>query len=79
MSATGISDRSSAVKALSTWANHGVIKEKSENSFVLLERAEEETEGMIEKDDDEPPGGFYEESRLDEELICLCVLRYGLR
>ncbi|RXW21342.1 hypothetical protein EST38_g4511 [Candolleomyces aberdarensis] len=41
ISAVGNVDRSSAVKALSTWANKGVIKEQGENSFILLERAEE--------------------------------------
>lgn len=34
-------DRSSALKALATWVNLGVLKEDTENSFRLLERAEE--------------------------------------
>ncbi|KAF6754957.1 hypothetical protein DFP72DRAFT_898132 [Ephemerocybe angulata] len=34
----------SAVKALATWANMGVIKEQNENTFVLLEQAEDGAE-----------------------------------
>lgn len=40
----GSVDRSAAVKALTTWVNMGVLKEHVENSFVLLERAEEGVE-----------------------------------
>ncbi|KAF5335326.1 hypothetical protein D9611_011711 [Ephemerocybe angulata] len=42
--AVGGVDRSSAVKALGTWANMGVIKEQNENTFVLLEQAEDGAE-----------------------------------
>ncbi|KAF6754942.1 hypothetical protein DFP72DRAFT_1068086 [Ephemerocybe angulata] len=42
--AVGNVDRSSAVKALSTWTNMGVIKEQNENTFVLLEQAEDGAE-----------------------------------
>lgn len=41
MGAAGTITRSAAVKALSTWVDHGVLKEDPENTFVLLERAEE--------------------------------------
>ncbi|EAU93610.2 ubiquitin-protein ligase [Coprinopsis cinerea okayama7 len=34
-------DRASAIKALATWVNMGVLKEAEENVFVLLEREEE--------------------------------------
>ena len=30
-----------AIKALSTWVDHGVLKEDPENTFILLEKAEE--------------------------------------
>lgn len=36
----GSVDRSSALKALATWVDLGVIKEDTEHSFRLLERAE---------------------------------------
>ena len=38
-------DRSAAFKALVTWVNMGVLKEDPENTFVLLERAEEDVSG----------------------------------
>jgi len=41
----GSVDRSSALKALVTWVDLGVLKEDSENSFRLLEVAEEATPG----------------------------------
>ena len=41
----GSVDRSSALKALVTWVDLGVLKENSENSFQLLEVAEEATPG----------------------------------
>lgn len=49
-------DRAALVKGLATWANMGVLKETSENSFVLLETKED-----MEEDDDRgfappPPG-----------------------
>ena len=37
--------RSAAFKALVTWVNMGVLKEDLENTFVLLERAEEDVSG----------------------------------
>ncbi|KJA24366.1 hypothetical protein HYPSUDRAFT_38802 [Hypholoma sublateritium FD-334 SS-4] len=39
--AVGSVTRSAAIKALSTWVDHGVLKEDPENTFILLERAEE--------------------------------------
>ncbi|KAF8157822.1 hypothetical protein B0H34DRAFT_656905 [Crassisporium funariophilum] len=39
--AVGSIDRGSAIKALSTWVDHGVLKEDPENTFNLLEKAEE--------------------------------------
>lgn len=41
----GSVDRSSALKALETWVDLGVLKEDVENSFRLLEIAEEATPG----------------------------------
>jgi len=41
----GSVDRSSALKALVTWVDLGVLKEDTENSFRLLEVAEEPTPG----------------------------------
>ncbi|KAJ3503214.1 hypothetical protein NLJ89_g8534 [Agrocybe chaxingu] len=41
MKAVGSVARSAAVKALSTWVDHGVLKEDPENTFILLEREEE--------------------------------------
>lgn len=41
----GSVDRSSALKALATWVDLGVLKEDTENSFRLLEVAEEATPG----------------------------------
>ena len=38
-------DRSAAFKALVTWVNMGVLKEDPENTFMLLERAEEDVSG----------------------------------
>ena len=38
-------DRSAAFKALVTWVNMGVLKKDLENTFVLLERAEEDVSG----------------------------------
>ncbi|KAF9030639.1 hypothetical protein BJ165DRAFT_1332166, partial [Panaeolus papilionaceus] len=34
-------DRSAALKALATWIDHGVIKEDPENTFILLEHADD--------------------------------------
>ncbi|KAF4617681.1 hypothetical protein D9613_006296 [Agrocybe pediades] len=39
--AVGSVDKSAAIKALSTWVDHGVLKEDPEYTFNLLERAEE--------------------------------------
>ncbi|KJA15706.1 hypothetical protein HYPSUDRAFT_48102, partial [Hypholoma sublateritium FD-334 SS-4] len=39
--AVGSVTRSAVIKALSTWVDHGVLKEEPENTFILLERAEE--------------------------------------
>lgn len=47
MQAVGNVDRSSAVKALSTWANMGVVKEQEDGTFILLEHAEEDTGMMV--------------------------------
>jgi len=41
----GSVNRSSALKALATWVDLGVLKEDTENSFRLLEVAEETTPG----------------------------------
>ncbi|PPR07923.1 hypothetical protein CVT24_000903 [Panaeolus cyanescens] len=41
ISAVGKVDRSAALKALATWIDHGVIKEDPENTFILLEHAEQ--------------------------------------
>jgi hypothetical protein len=41
----GSVDRSSALKALVTWVDLGVLKEDTENSFRLLEVAEDVTPG----------------------------------
>jgi len=40
-SSVGSIDRGAAIKALSTWVDHGVLKEDPENTFILLEKAEE--------------------------------------
>ena len=40
-SRVGPIDRSTALKALVTWMNLGVLKEDKENTFTLLEVAEE--------------------------------------
>lgn len=63
IAAVGNVDRSSAVKALSTWANKGVIKEQGENSFVLLERAEEgasDEDGLL----SEEAGSYFHQSMI---------------
>lgn len=44
VNAVGSVDKSAAIKALSTWIDHGVLKEDPENTFNLLERAEERGE-----------------------------------
>lgn len=36
----GSIDRGAAIRALSTWVDHGVLKEDPENTFILLEKAE---------------------------------------
>jgi anaphase-promoting complex subunit 2 len=41
ISSVGSIDRGAAIKALSTWVDHGVLKEDPENTFILLEKAEE--------------------------------------
>jgi hypothetical protein len=41
ISSVGSIDRGAAVKALSTWVDHGVLKEDPEYTFILLEKAEE--------------------------------------
>ena len=41
ISSVGSIDRVAAIKALSTWVDHGVLKEDPENTFILLEKAEE--------------------------------------
>ena len=41
ISSVGSIDRGAALKALSTWVDHGVLKEDPENMFILLETAEE--------------------------------------
>lgn len=41
----GAVDRSMALKALATWVDLGVLKEDTENSFRLLEIAEEAAPG----------------------------------
>ncbi|KAF9054879.1 hypothetical protein BJ165DRAFT_741999 [Panaeolus papilionaceus] len=41
ISAVGKVDRSAALKALATWIDHGVIKEDPENTFILLEHADD--------------------------------------
>jgi len=41
LKAVGSVHRSVAIKALATWVDLGVLKEDSENTFLLLERAEE--------------------------------------
>jgi anaphase-promoting complex subunit 2 len=41
----GSVDRGSALKALATWLDLGVLKEDTENSFRLLEVAEDPTPG----------------------------------
>lgn len=40
MERVGKVSKSAALKALLTWVDHGVLKEDSENTFVLLEVAE---------------------------------------
>ncbi|PPQ77098.1 hypothetical protein CVT26_004515 [Gymnopilus dilepis] len=45
INAVGAIDRSAAIKALFTWVDYGVIKQQSEDIFVLLERAEEDSLG----------------------------------
>ena len=40
ISSVGSIDRGAAIKALSTWVDHGVLKEDPENTFILLEKAE---------------------------------------
>ncbi|KAH9480869.1 Anaphase-promoting complex subunit 2 [Psilocybe cubensis] len=49
--AVGAVDRSAAIKALSTWVDHGVLKEDPENTFRLLERAEEPSEAVVRERD----------------------------
>ncbi|KDR83236.1 hypothetical protein GALMADRAFT_206844 [Galerina marginata CBS 339.88] len=49
--AVGSVGRSAAIKALSTWVDHGVLKEDPENTFNLLERAEEAGSGVIRERD----------------------------
>lgn len=44
-SRVGSVDRPAALKALLTWVNLGVLKEDTENTFRLLESAEEPTLG----------------------------------
>ena len=41
ISSVGSIDRVAAIKALSTWVDLGVLKEDPENTFILLEKAEE--------------------------------------
>ena len=41
ITSVGSIDRGAAIKALSTWVDHGVLKEDPENTFILLEKAEE--------------------------------------
>ena len=44
-SRVGSVDRTAALKALVTWVDLGVLKEDTENSFRLLEIAEQPTPG----------------------------------
>ncbi|KAF8965881.1 ubiquitin-protein ligase [Flammula alnicola] len=50
IAAVGSVARSAALKALSTWVDYGVLKEDPENTFILLERAEEGGSGTRERD-----------------------------
>ena len=45
IASVGSIDRGAAIKALSTWVDHGVLKEDPENTFVLLEKVEEVLDG----------------------------------
>ena len=50
MNSVGAIDKSSALKALMTWVDLGVLKEVSEDTFQLLELSEEvsaTTEGVV--------------------------------
>ena len=40
VSSVGSIDRGAAIKAPSTWVDYGVLREDSENTFILLEKAE---------------------------------------
>ena len=40
IASVGSIDRGAAIKALSTWVDHGVLKEDPESTFILLEKAE---------------------------------------
>jgi anaphase-promoting complex subunit 2 len=49
-------DRAALVKGLATWANMGVLKETSENSFILLETKDEMDEDEDRGYGPPPPG-----------------------
>jgi len=50
ISSVGSIDRGAAIKALSTWVDHGVLKEDPENMFILLETAEEGSDAGMTKE-----------------------------
>ncbi|PPQ79767.1 hypothetical protein CVT25_003320 [Psilocybe cyanescens] len=78
ISSVGSVDRSSAIKALSTWVDHGVLKEDPENTFRLLERAEEPSESTVRERDlaalpasemDAPPLSVTQQQQADQMRV----------
>lgn len=63
--------RSAAVKALTTWVNLGVLKEQTENSFVLLERAE----AGVEMKDIQPSESYLPPLEWRESDLISCLQR----
>ncbi|KAF9564194.1 hypothetical protein CPC08DRAFT_734567 [Agrocybe pediades] len=70
--AVGSVDKSAAIKALSTWVDHGVLKEDPEYTFNLLERAEEAGTGggvTRERESEQPTLSVAQQQQADQMRV----------
>lgn len=71
ISGVGSVDKAAALKSLITWVDLGVLKEENENTFRLLEVAEEPVAGARET----RPGGRFPLDLSESLTIAVCRVR----